>query len=250
MKYKISLFYLSLLSLFVFSGCRKEVPIATDTFVNGQRILYFSGYYWLVGTSANVTQGPGPNYFSDAKENVWLDADGKLHLKITNLNNKWVCAEVSLMQSFSHGRYLFMLDSHIDNLDKNVVAGLFTYASDTEEIDIEFSKWGVDGGTNSQFTVQPAAMGGNKKSFSYALTDAQSTHWFNWQTNHIDFASFAGHATVLPAATKIAQQWSYTGASIPPDTNETVNLNLWLYKGMPPADNLPAEIIISSVSIL
>ncbi len=250
MKCKLSLFYVSLLSFLLFSECKKEVPIVTDTIVNGQRILYFSGYYWLVGTSANITQGPGPNYFSDARENVWLDANGKLHLKITNLNNKWVCAKVSLMQSFSHGRYLFMLDSRIDNLDKNVVGGLFTYASDTEEIDIEFSKWGVDGGTNSQFTVQPAALSGNKKSFSYALTDAQSTHWFNWQTNHIDFSSFAGHSTVLPAATKIAQQWSYTGTSIPPDSNETVNLNLWLYKGVPPSDNLPAEIIISSVSIL
>lgn len=250
MNYKATLLLLSLVSFLLLNGCKKEVPAVTDTVVNGQRILYFSGYSWLVGTSANATQGPGPNYFSDSGENVWLDTNGKLHLKITNINNRWNCAKVSLMQSFGHGRYLFLIDSRIDNLDKNVVAGLFTYASDTQEIDIEFSKWGVEGGTNSQFTVQPASVAGNKKAFLYSQTDALSTHWFNWQSGQIDFASFAGHSTVLPATSKIAQQWSYTGASIPPDTNETVNLNLWLYKGVPPSNNQPAEIVISSVSIL
>jgi len=237
----------------ILNGCKKEsasVPVFSDTTVNGQRILRFSGYDWLVGTSSDLTQGPGPNYYSDSKENVWLDQNGRLHLRITHINNRWVCARISMLQSFSYGRYLFELDSRIDNLDKNVVGGLFTYASDTQEIDVEFSKWGVDGTTNSQFTVQPASVNGNKKSFSYNLADAQSTHWFNWQPNRIDFASFAGHSTSLPAAAKIMQQWSYSGTSIPPDSNETVHLNLWLYKGVPPSDLQEAEMIISSVQIL
>lgn len=235
------------------NGCKKEsasVPVFSDTTVNGQRILLFSGYNWLVGTSSDLVQGPGPNFFSDSKQNVWLDQNGLLHLKITHVNNKWYCARVSMLQSFSHGRYLFQLDSRIDNLDKNVVGGLFTYASDTQEIDVEFSKWGLDGSTNSQFTVQPASVSGNKRSFSYNLTDAQSTHWFNWQTNHIDFASFAGHSTTIPTAAKIMQQWSYTGANIPPDINETVHINLWLYRGVAPSDLQEAEMIVSSVQIL
>ena len=50
------------------------------------RIISFSGYEWLVKTSANSksgTAGPGNNYFSNSKDNVWVDKKGWLHLKIT-----------------------------------------------------------------------------------------------------------------------------------------------------------------------
>lgn len=38
----------------------------------GPKILLFSGYEWLVKSSV-ITVGPGPNYFSDSDENVWVD---------------------------------------------------------------------------------------------------------------------------------------------------------------------------------
>lgn len=257
----------SILLFLLFNGCQQEVRVATtpasndtvvnkqkpvfsDTLINGKRILLFSGLSWVVGSSADLLVGPGPNTFSDSKENVWLDVDGRLHLKITKRNNKWYCASVSLMQSYGHKRYLFYLDSRLDNLDKNVVGGLFTYQSDTEEIDIEFSKWGVTGSPNSQFTVQPSSIVSNKKSYNITSTSALSTHWFNWQSSRIDFASFSGHSSVLPAAGNIWQQWTYTGSSIPPVSTETLKINLWLYRGIAPSDNQEVEMIVSGVSIL
>ena len=260
MQIRINLFICTIFILLQLVGCKKEtttddpvVPeasVVADTILNGQRILTFSGYSWLVKNSFDKSAGPGPNYFSDSKSNVWFDKDGKLHLKITYANNRWYCAAVSMIQSYGHGRYLFYVDSRIDNFDKNVVAGLFTYASDTEEIDIEFSKWGIAGGANSQFSVQPSSLNGNSRSFNYTQSDGLSTHWFNWQSGRIDFASFTGHSTTLPAAAKIIQQWSYTGKNIPPDNNETVHLNLWLFKGMPPSDLQETEIVLSAVKIL
>lgn len=260
MKFRIHLLFSTLTLLVLLFGCKKEstnvdpvipeVSVVADTILNGQRILTFSGYSWLVKSSFDKTAGPGPNYFSDSKENVWFDQNGKLHLKITYANNRWNCAAVSMIQSYGHGRYLFYVDSRIDNFDKNVVAGLFTYASDTEEIDIEFARWGIIGGTNCQFSVQPSSLNGNSRSFNYTLPDVQSTHWFNWQSGRIDFASFSGHSTTLPASSKIIQQWSYTGKNIPPNNNETVHLNLWLFKGMPPSDLQETEIVISAVKIL
>src|SRR2546422_5119806 len=41
----------------------------------GVRWLGFSGYDWWVKTRTGLV-GPGPNYFSDSTNNVWLDALG------------------------------------------------------------------------------------------------------------------------------------------------------------------------------
>ncbi|MEK7720157.1 MAG: hypothetical protein AAB347_11230 [Bacteroidota bacterium] len=237
-----------------FWGCKKETTIVPatvkDTIINGQRILTFSGYSWLVENSAEMTEGPGPNFFSDSKENVWFDQNGRLHLKIINRNNKWYCAKVTMIKSLSYGRYVFYLDSRIDNFDKNVVAGLFSYRTDLQEIDIEFSRWGTAGNKNAQYSVQPSYLAGNKNAFGMNLTGTQSTHWFNWQKNQIDFASIRGHSSSLPSAANILQQWQYNGSNIPTDSNETVKINLWLYQGIPPSDQQEAEMVISGFEFL
>lgn len=108
---------LLLLLLIEIFGCKKDNTTVTttvgDNIINGHRILTFSGYSWLVENSADMAEGPGPNYFSDSKENVWFDQNSKLHLKIVNRNNKWYCAKVSLIESLSYGRYVFYVDSRV-----------------------------------------------------------------------------------------------------------------------------------------
>ncbi|HVM50372.1 MAG TPA: hypothetical protein VMU04_20255, partial [Candidatus Acidoferrum sp.] len=47
------------------------------------RWVSFSGYDWWVKSSTG-TVGPGPNYFSDSTNNLWVDTVGQLHLRITN----------------------------------------------------------------------------------------------------------------------------------------------------------------------
>lgn len=241
---------LVILLLFLFQGGKEKAPKVVDSMVNGKRILYFSGYYWEVLSSSDMKQAPGPNYFSDSKENVWLDENGRLHLRITHRNNRWYCAQVSQTESAGHGRYLFYADSRIDLFDKNVVGGLFNYQSDSEEIDIEFSGWGKDGEANAHYSVQPSTLTGNSIGFNINLTNPLTTHWFNWQSNRIDFASFTGHSPVLPEAGRILQQWSYSGPNIPPDSNEVMRINLWLFMGWPPSDLQEAELIVSGVSVL
>ncbi|MEI7830683.1 MAG: hypothetical protein WCI31_12985 [Prolixibacteraceae bacterium] len=246
--------------LFVIQGCKKDIPmvsdtivkntIVSDTIVNGQRILQFSGYTWKVESSNDLTVGPGPNLFSDSKENVWFDANGELHLKITQRNNKWYCAKLTLLSSPGYGKYIFYLDSRIDKLDMNVVGGLFSYKSDLEEIDIEFSKWGLAGSNNAQFSVQPSLFTSNKKNYNIILSNLQSTHWFNWQKDRIDFASVQGHSSVLPSAGNIIQQWSYSGPNIPPLSVENTKINLWLYQGNPPSNLQEAEMVIAGFEFL
>ena len=125
----------------------------------GPRWLSFSGYDWWVKTSAGQV-GPGPNYFSDSTNNVWLDGQGQLHLRITNRSNQWQCAELVSARTFGYGSYRFQLASPADNLNPNAVLGLFTWSDDPayadREIDIECSRWGnAADPNNAQFVVQP-----------------------------------------------------------------------------------------------
>ena len=57
------------------------------------RQVTFAGYTWQVKTSQTPV-GPGPNLFSDRAEDVGVDYQGKLHLRIANLDGQWYSTEV------------------------------------------------------------------------------------------------------------------------------------------------------------
>ena len=125
----------------------------------GVRFLSFSGYDWWV-KNYTTPFGPGPNYFSDATNNVWTDTNGWLHLRITHRTNAWECAEIISACTFGPGSYRFELNSPVDNLDPNVTLGLFTWSDDPaftdREIDVEGGRWQNPADTNNaQFVVQP-----------------------------------------------------------------------------------------------
>ena len=97
------------------------------------RTIRFSGYDWLVKTST-VLVGPGPNYFSDDEENVWIDDLGRLHLRVTrDADGHWRASEVVLQASLGYGQYRFALEGTAQELDPNVVLGLFTWQDDPSE---------------------------------------------------------------------------------------------------------------------
>ena len=45
--------------------------------------IRWSGYEWKVRSTGGAAQGPGPNIFSDSRDNVFVDSKGDLHLWIT-----------------------------------------------------------------------------------------------------------------------------------------------------------------------
>jgi hypothetical protein len=204
------------------------------------RVISFSGFNWSVKTSAGRV-GPGPNYFSDSVNNVWVDAQGRLHLKITKVGGRWNCAEVVCQSSLGYGTYRWTLDSAVDALDRNVVLGLFTWNDDPaynhREIDIEFSRWGAANNQNAQYVVQPYTNAANIVRWNMPAGYPQSTHSFDWSASSIDFLSLGGATTL--------QQWAYAGPDIPVPGGENARVNLWLYRGSAPSNRLPVEVIIS-----
>ncbi|MCA5005790.1 glycoside hydrolase family 16 protein [Sphingobacterium bovistauri] len=209
-----------------------------------ERIIKFSGFEWVIRDSYPSREGPGNNLFSSSKKNVWIDTEGRLHLKITHDRGKWYCSGIRLKKPLGYGTYTFYVDSDVSKIDVNVVAGMFTYLNDREEIDIEFSKWSDESSYNAQYVVQPADVVGNKHQFDVASGVKPSIHSFEWRENFIFFESLGvkdGDDTVL-------SKWKYTGDYIPKVNNEKLEINLWLYKGLPPSDLKEVEIILNSVS--
>ena len=72
----------------------------------GQRTIEFSGITWYV---RNDFGGPGPNSWSGSKNSVWVDSEGRLHMKIQKIDNQWYCTEIYAQQSFGYGEYRFHL---------------------------------------------------------------------------------------------------------------------------------------------
>jgi hypothetical protein len=213
------------------------------------RRLDFSGYNWWVKTSADRV-GPGPNYFSDSTNNVRLDAEGRLHLRITHRSNQWPCAEIVSRRTFGYGHYRFALEARVDNLDTNVVLGLFTWSDDPayahREIDIECARWGnAADPNNAQFVVQPWDSPGHLTRFAVPPPATNSTHLFIWETNRVRFQSLRGGFSPSPEPANVLSAWTYA-LEVPNSGDENVRLNLWLNNGIAPGDSNEVEVIIRS----
>ncbi|GAB3347058.1 glycoside hydrolase family 16 protein [Lysobacter tyrosinilyticus] len=212
------------------------------------KTLWFSGISWTV--RPNGIGGPGANTWCE--NNAFIDANGDLHLRITrSKNNKWCSAEVVSDMRFAYGTYQFQLKSRVDLLDRNVVLGLFNYptsdvgADGTNEIDIEFARWGDANADKLNYTAWPvqASLGPSGNTFPLALTGNYSTHRFNWQPTFIRYQSTHGHFddNRYPIA-----DWTFAPTDYSKRIGHAampVHMNLWLFGT--PSTRQTIEVIIS-----
>ena len=215
---------------------------------NYPRDIMFSGYKWEVKGSGEKIP-PHDNYFNASARNVWVDLSGRLHLRIVKRKDRWLCSEVISLKSFGYGRYIFYVDSDVAELDKNVIAGFFTWDTAPDyshrEIDIEFGTWGGQlRGFNAQYVVQHNFIR-EKNLFRFLIekNKGPTVHMFEWLPGKIFFHSNYGKKLSFERGDIIAE-WSYKGNNIQRPGNEKVRINLYLYKALPPANGENAEIII------
>ena len=209
----------------------------------------FSGYDWEVRGAGDG--GPGPNHWDP--DNVRVDSRGWLHLKFTNVQGEWRCAELNTQKRFGFGRYQFQVVGRIDTLDQNVVLGLFTYPArdvgvdGTNEIDIEFARWGNARADNGSYTVYPAsgkrAGETDHHTFNFKLQGDSTTHRFDWKPDRLIYRSVHGHRD--DDEPEIAH-WDYVpdDRRLIPQTPTPIHLNLWLFRGKAPVDGKEVEIVI------
>ena len=209
-----------------------------------QREIQFAGETWVV-KSVPAPVFPGPNYFSDSQENVWVDNLGRLHLRITSRGGQWYCAEIVSKRVIGYGRYTVEIDTP-PQFDKNVVFGAFSWADAeriSREVDmLELGRFGnANDPNNAQNVVQPSTTLGNQMRFSLPLI-TPTVHTMTWLPGTLNFQSSDQFGGLL-------HQWAYGGQ--PPTTDSdrlNFRLNMWLVA--PPSDGNEAEIVISNFSFV
>ncbi|KAG6544783.1 hypothetical protein Mapa_013809 [Marchantia paleacea] len=221
------------------------------------RTITFSGLLWTVRDTSSTTQGPGNNWWSNSTSNVWLDSNGRLHLKITKVGTKWLCPEVYTTGNYKYGKFNWKIEGPVTSptgsFDKNVVLGLFTYpvagADGTNEIDIELARWGNQSYPNLNFTSYPntalSDFKNHTKSTEMALNGNYTSHQFEWRNNNISWVSRHGHS----ATGDIIFSESYNGdgnSQRIPQQDCKIHMNLWLFQGQAPTDGVQVEFVIHS----
>ncbi|OYW21777.1 MAG: hypothetical protein B7Z55_05455, partial [Planctomycetales bacterium 12-60-4] len=142
----------------------------------------------------------------------------------------------------------------LDQLDPNVVLGLFNYPprevgpDTTHEIDIEFARWGRADAPAGNYAIWPVKdeLKQSSHTFDVRLNGGFTTHRFDWRPNRISFASYHGHTDddANPMATWVFDRKparSYISTEPMP-----VLMNLWLHGGRPPTDGKDVEVVIQS----
>jgi len=242
------------ISILSFYSCKQSDPNFRGR--DGD-FLSFSGMTWEI-KHAKVPLGPGPNFFSDHPNDVWIDEQDYLHLSVHRRGNVWFSTEVVSVDTFGYGTYVFTIQGDLKNIDKNIVLGLFTWDNNTfqeeanSEVDIEFAKWGIDTVENTlQYGVQPINFGEFYPERVYKPdVDSEnwvgvSTHAFTWTDTLITWASWTGseygNGQPLaswsfnldnPARIKYENGNSSDPVIIPAPGNTTnARMNLWLVNG-------------------
>jgi hypothetical protein len=182
------------------------------------RFFHWSGFDWTVKTSTSPV-GPGPNYFSDSTNNVFIDSQGRLHLRITNDGGTWHCAEVVTESTPGYGTYQFHLGSNIDGLDPDVTLGLFTWSNESDfsdrEMDNECGRWEnpLDY-ANSQFVLQPYFVPSHLVRYRVPSFMTNATPSFTWQTNAITYACTTGTNAVSAGVTNTLLNSGFESGSV------------------------------------
>lgn len=251
------------------TGCKQSDP--EDVLGRQGDVVYFSGYTWDV-KHATFQMGPGPNFFSRRYEDVFVDHNGYLHMRISNQNGIWFASEVITREVLGYGTYIFTLQADLVNIPENTVVGLFTWSNESffaqanSEVDIEFAKWGDPEAGTLHYSVQPVNFGPYYPERSHeaevdnnALVGV-STHLFHWTDTLITWKSYAGD--VVDDSKEIAS-WSFDldnpprikyengQASQPivipaPDEYTNARINYWIlpHINIAPTDFQEHEIVI------
>ena len=227
------------------SGCRGPSRSAPQTYAERTfrgRQLRFAGRLWRArGMSTVAPSGAGPNYWSDAPEQLWVDEAGRLHLRLAQHRGRWRAVELFTPLRRPYFEVSFELDSPVARLDPNVVVGLFVYRSDQSEVDVEFARWGDAAAPNAQFALAPVTSPGHRRRFRWRPGGGRSRHSIRWTSAGLELESKG------QGGAQFRHRWA--GKGLLSERPHGVHINLWLAGGEAPRDGRPVELIVRDVTI-
>ncbi len=219
---------------------RMPVPVCASS---GSNSLRWMGYDW------NMTNGGYAGVLQASQNNISVDANGYLHLRISKSSDTFTGSELFTRDNFGFGTFQWQIQgSNIYAMDPPVVLGLFPYGPrngigvDAEnELDIEFSNWnGEDGEINADFTDYPST--GNKlpggksaweDNFKASSSPANTTARIQWSSTSAIFTLMGGLQPIGTTANIIKQE-TFKGNNVTiPQAAIPVGMNLWSFKAKP-----------------
>jgi hypothetical protein len=186
------------------------------------KVTRFSGYDWEVRK-----QPENGGMFPFDPANVWVDADGCLHLRTTRqADGSWIGGEARLTHSLGQGLYRFTVRD-LSRIDPSSGLTLFTWddlAGDQQHRDLEMQvgRLGNPANTNAAFVVYPSEEPANV--FRYEIPQGLLTYSFRWEPGKVSFKTVRGSATVA------AHDFT---SGVPSSGGERVNISVFVTAGSP-----------------
>lgn|SRR5208283_844799 len=186
--------------------------------------LRFSGYDWGVRTIRADRGGMNNPYDPD---NVFLGADGALHLSVRKKEGVWNCSELHLTRSLGYGTYVLTMRD-ISHLEPAAVFSMHTWDDFGDqhyrEMDIEIGRWGdPNNKNNAQYGIQPFYVPGNLAEFSEP--DGTLTHSLRWESGRASFKTVRG-SSMSAGAPAVYEHVFTSGVPTAGDANIVMDLCL------------------------
>lgn len=225
------------------------LPASANIYPTGNT-LPWAGYNWVLKSGHGLA--PSNNNWSASGNNIWVDDNGSLHMTIKKDVGNWNCTELISQHDYLYGKFTWKINesSPIFSYDKNSVLGLFTYADDRHEVDIESSRWQRDQNNLLLFTVQPYSV--NSKGYlpsvntSGKVTDQAGydghgiTLSFDREPTYIDFNAWDNNGNLIACE-------HFTNVSAIPTNPQNIRMNFWLRA--PPSNGQDLEVVIDSITV-
>ncbi len=212
--------------------------------------MEFGSLHWRKKSSSTPV-APGPNYYSDDEDSVWVDDQG-LHLTIREKDGRWWATEIFTRERVGYGTYTFTVDTPLHRYEPQVVAGFFTWDISPEEynreIDIEFAAWGEAGGSQFQYVVQPYTDPERYHVFDPQLNGSLTTHRIVWEPGGVSFSSYHGEVDPDDPGSEqmLIDRWTFPES--PSEGRARFRINLWLFQGKELSE--PIHMVITSFSFI
>jgi len=201
--------------------------------------LNWCGEEWQVRSG---TGNPGGNHWNNLDNGVWIDENQKLHLTIQKVGTIWYSTEVDTTSTdYTYGVYTWTVSSPILNLDPNIVAAMFFRHNDTNEIDIEATRWGWIRSNRLSYSVQPNAHHTAIPYNSPYRKATDVTYSFDWEPTYVHFTAKLSNGAFI-------SDWNCTDQTSIPHVEGGVAMQMWLTNHLPPRNRQNAEMVLSDFS--
>ena len=208
----------------------------------------WKGHTWNVNNGSPIGDGAAGGQISGAANNITVDSQGYLHLKISGSGSSATGAEMYSADKLGFGSIYYVLQGPITAMQKSVVASGFTYGpadnvgvDGENELDVEFSQWnGTAGNINADFTFYPnTGQGSRGASFeqNFLLNlggSTLNTVRIDWSSATVTASIWTGVVSPTASTSSAVKSLTYHGnTSTIPQSACPMLFNLWTYGAYP-----------------